>query len=76
MQYGGMHDLHPHFNAESRELVSIRANSKLCTIIYFNHSKNCINKLLHIWSIQQLNSPKKVSENKIKLADRQSNLQE
>ncbi len=75
MQYGCIHDQHLHSNAELRELVSISTNSKWCTIIYFNHSKNCI-KLLHIWSIQQLNSPKKVTENTTKVTDRQSNLQE
>lgn len=40
MQYGCIHDQHPHSNAEPRELVSISTNSNLiCTIIYFNHSK-------------------------------------
>ncbi len=76
MQYGCIHDQHPHSNAESRELVSISTNSKLCTIIYLIHSKNGINNLLHIWSIQQLNSTKNVTENTTKVADRQFNLQE
>lgn len=58
MQYSCIHDQHPHSNAESRELVSISTNSKLWTIIYFSHCKNRINKLLHIWSIKQLNFPK------------------